>query len=482
MSEVGLKKNAISFASNVVIGVASTAPAYSLAAALPALAAAAKFGVPAIVILAFLPILFIAVSYYHLNRADPDCGTSFAWATNAFGPYGGWMTGWAILATDILVMPGLAQIAGEYSLHLVGVEAPAVSTVTAVGVAWIAVMTYICYYGIELSAATQKFLLAAELVILLIFAVVALTKVYSGTASGSPVSLSWFNPFTVDNGSDFMQAMLIAIFIYWGWDTGAAVNEETENPRLAPARAAVVATLLLVGIYVIVSVAAIAFAEPELSTHTGDDFLAPLANHVLGSGMDKLLLIAVLTSAAACTQTTILPGARTAISMARMGALPKCFGEIHPRHLTPGFATLAMGAVSIVWYIGLVLTGDNNVLSDSVTATAIGIAFYYGLTGFACVVYFRREIFKSVKNFFFIGVVPALGGLSMLALFVGACVNFANPDQNKSSFAGIGAALIFGVGGLGLGAVLMVWVRIALPKFFLRPREIADPAYIEQGL
>src|SRR5580704_9839274 len=279
MSEVGLRKNAISYATNIVIGVASTAPAYSLAAALPALTAAAKFGVPAILILAFLPILFVAVAYYHLNRADPDCGTSFAWATHAFGPYGGWMTGWAILATDILVMPGLAQIAGQYSLHLVGVEQPTVGAVTAIGVAWIVVMTFICYYGIELSATTQKFLLTAEIVILLIFAVVALTKVYSGTAPGSPVSLSWFNPFTVGNGSDFMQAMLIAIFIYWGWDTGAAANEETENPRLAPVRAAVVATLLLVGIYVIVSVAASAFAAPELSTYTGHDFLSPLANH-----------------------------------------------------------------------------------------------------------------------------------------------------------------------------------------------------------
>ena len=104
-------------------------------------------------------------------------------------------------------------------------------------------------------------------------------------------------------------------------------------------------------------------------------------------------------------------------------------------------------------------------LADSVTATAIGIAFYYGLTGFACVVYFRREIFKSLKNFVFIGVVPAIGGLSMLALFVGACVNFANPDQNKTSFNGIGAALIFGLGGLGIGVLLMAWARLSLPAF-----------------
>src|SRR5580693_5612972 len=139
MSAVELKKNAISFASNVVIGVASTAPAYSLAAALPALVAAAKFGVPSIVVMAFVPMLFIAVAYYHLNRADPDCGTTFSWATRAFGPYGGWMGGWAILATQILVMPGQAQIAGEYSLHFFGVEQPSTVAVGIVAVVWIAV-------------------------------------------------------------------------------------------------------------------------------------------------------------------------------------------------------------------------------------------------------------------------------------------------------------------------------------------------------
>jgi amino acid transporter len=471
----GLKRNAISFASNVVIGVASTAPAYSLAAALPALVAAAKFGLPAVLILAFLPMLFIAAAYYHLNRADADCGTTFAWVTRAIGPYTGWMGGWAILITDILVMPGLAQIAGEYSLHLVGVEAPSVAAVTIVGIAWIAIMTAICYIGIELSAETQKFLLGAEIVVLLLFAGVALAKVYSGAAPGTPISLAWFNPLTAINTGDFNQAMLVAIFIYWGWDTGAAVNEETENPNIAPARAAVVSTVLLVGLYVVVAVAAIAFAEHDLETFSGDDFLAPLGASVLGPVIGKLLIFAVLTSAAACTQTTILPAARTAISMARAGALPKAFGRVHPRFLTPGFATLAMGAVSAVWYLGLVYIANNDVLTDSVTATAIGIAFYYGLTGFACVAYYRRELFKSAKNFFCIGLLPALGALSMAALFFGACVNYMRPDQSKASLFGIGAALIFGVGGLALGLVLMALARLGLPEFFKRKPEVAEP-------
>jgi amino acid transporter len=299
-----------------------------------------------------------------------------------------------------------------------------------------------------------------------------LEKVYSGHADGTRIALTWFNPFTIDSGSDFTQAMLAAVFIYWGWDTGATVNEETVNPHTAPARAAILATVLLVGLYVIVAVAAVAFAEPGLEKFNGDDFLAPLATDVLGSGIGKLLIFAVLTSAAACTQTTILPGARTAISMARMGALPQQFGAIHPRYLTPSFATLVMGAVSIAWYLGLVFISDNNVLTDSVTATAIGIAFYYGLTGFACVVYYRHEHLKGVKNFLFYGVLPALGALIMLALLIAACINYSDPSQGKTSILGIGAPLVFGVGAIVFGVILMALVRLALPDFFRRKREV----------
>jgi len=471
-----LKPDAISYLSNLVIGVASTAPAYSLAAALPALVAAAKFGLPGILILAFVPMLFIAVAYYHLNRADPDCGTTFSWVTRALGPYWGFMGGWAILATDILVMPGLAQIAGQYTCHLAGIEHPGFVAVTSIGVAFIVAMTAICYLGIELSALTQKLLLGAEVFILIVFAAVALTKVYSGSADGTRVALAWFNPFTVDSRTDFIQAMLVAVFIYWGWDTGASVNEETEDPHGAPARAAVVSTLLLVGLYLIVSVAAVAFAEHGLESFSGEDFLAPLATDVLGPVIGTLLVIAVLTSAAACTQTTILPGVRTALSMARVGALPKKFAAIHPRYLTPGFATLAMGAVSIAWYLVLVLISNDSVLADSVTTTALGIAFYYGLTGVACVVYYRYEHLKGFANLLFYGAVPAAGALIMFALFAAACVNFADPSQAKTALAGFGAPLMFGVGALAIGAALMFWMRAVSPAFFRRRREVFDPA------
>jgi amino acid transporter len=179
----------------------------------------------------------------------------------------------------------------------------------------------------------------------------------------------------------------------------------------------------------------------------------------------------VLTSAAACTQTTILPTARTIISMARAGALPKKFADIHPRFLTPGFATLAMGAVSVIWYLGLTAI-SGNVLADSATATAIGIAFYYGLTGFACVAFYRLELWNGPRNAILLGLVPAIGGSIMFVLLVAACIVYSRPEQDCTSFAGIGGALVFGAGVLALGLVLMLLARLALPEFFKRKPQV----------
>ena len=113
VEDKGLKKNAISFLSNIVIGVASTAPALQPGGdARRRRRDSSRSAGPAIMIVAFVPMLFIAAAYYCMNRADPDCGTTFSWVTRAMGPRSGWMGGWAIVVTDIIVMPNLAAIAG----------------------------------------------------------------------------------------------------------------------------------------------------------------------------------------------------------------------------------------------------------------------------------------------------------------------------------------------------------------------------------
>jgi amino acid transporter len=332
--------------------------------------------------------------------------------TKAMGPQLGWMAGWAIVVADVLVMANLAQIAGLYTFELFGWHAAAESTVavTLVGVVWIILMTWIVLRGIELSARTQIGLLGAEIFTLALFSVVALVKVYSGSAPTGSIhpSLSWINPFSL-SVSEISAGMLLAVFIYWGWDTTATVNEETEDPGEAPGKATVIATLILLAIYVVVAFAAQAYDGVDALVKNQEDVLSSLGTAVFGSPLDKLLIIAVLTSAAASTQTTILPTARTTLSMARAKALPGSLGKIHPRYLTPHYSTLWMGGLSIVWYVGLTIVSED-ILFDSLAALGLMIAFYIGITGFATTIYYRREVMKSVKNFFFLGVGPTLGG------------------------------------------------------------------------
>ena len=99
--------------SNLVIGVASTAPAYSLAATLGFIVVINGMGVhaPAVLLVSFVPILLVSLGYRYLNKADPDAGTTFAWTTRAFGPWIGWINGWAIFVADVIVMASLSVIA-----------------------------------------------------------------------------------------------------------------------------------------------------------------------------------------------------------------------------------------------------------------------------------------------------------------------------------------------------------------------------------
>jgi amino acid transporter len=480
VGDKGLKKNAISYLSNIVIGVASTAPAYSLAATLGGVAALVAVGGPAIMIVAFVPMLFIAASYYYMNRADPDCGTTFAWVTRAMGPRMGWMGGWGIIVTDIIVMPNLAAIAGQYSFSLFGNSNPSTFEVTLVGVVWIIVMTAICYIGIELSARLQQMMLGAEFVILVLYSVVALIKAYSGSPphGSEHIGLSWFNPFAIHGFSNFTEGILLAVFIYWGWDSGVSVNEETQDSDTAPGRAALASTVVLVLIFVLVAVAATSFAGPAFLSNHSSDVLAATGSHVLGSGLDKLLILAVLTSASSSTQTTILPTARTVLSMARSKAIPTRFGEIHPRFLSPSVATLAMGTVSMVWYVVMTLV-STNVLGDSILALGLGIAFYYGLTGYACVVFYRRELLKTVKNFVYIGLLPLLGALILTALFIKSCFDLGKTSSGSTVILGIGGPLVIGLGAILLGIPFMLLCRWKLPEFFRRRPEVANAALVE---
>ena len=493
----GLKGGALGLVSSIVVGMASTAPAYSLAATLGLIVAsggALLSGVkaPAIVLISFIPMYLIAVAYQELNKAEPDCGTTFTWASRTFGPIVGWLGGWGIIAADVIVMANLAQIAGAYSFTFVGDLgwhsaadlSGSVLWSTVAGVIWIIVMTYICYRGIEVSARLQYGLLSVEVVVLIILSVVALVKVYTHNAEDYSLipSLSWFWPAGLDFGSVIAPAVLTTIFIYWGWDTAVACNEESDDPGRTPGRAAVISTFLLLATYALVTVAAVAFAgvgTEGIGLGNGEnsaDVFAAIGPDLFGDsvlGHIGLLALsaAILTSASASTQTTILPTARTTLSMGVYRALPESFAKIHRRYLTPSVSTILMGLVSILFYVLFTLI-SSNLLTALIGSVGLMIAFYYGLTGFACMWFYRKTLTRSTRDLVMRGIVPLLGGVVLTVVFIYGLIQYAKPDwltddnDNNVTIFGFGAVAVVGIGALILGVILMVVWWAMSPRFF----------------
>ncbi len=488
----GLKSGALGLVSTTVIATASVAPAYSIAATLVFVVVAVGLQSPIVAILAFVPMLLTSIGYSEMNKADPDCGTTFTWATRAFGPKTGWAGGWAIVVADVLVMASLAQVASQYVFLEFGAKGiggdPTSGWVLIGGIIWIILMTAICYVGIEVSANFQKVVLGIELVMLIVLSVVALVKVTSGHAPAGHLTptVSWLDPFHISSFSAFASGVILMVFIYWGWDTAVSVNEETKDKARTPGLAAIFSTIILLVIYALVifsiqSFAGIGAKGNGLSNvANAGDVLSVQANaifgtHGVGPVFYHLLLLMVLSSAAASTQTTILPTARTTLSMAAYRALPKVFAKIHPRYLTPTVSTVVMGLVSIIFYVSVNFASNGiGVIGDAVIAIGLYIAFYYGLTGFACAWYYRRNLTSSARNLFMQGIFPVTG--AAILWFLGGWSVWLDYDvktQNDYTLwtvPGInwqvGGAFVIAAGAAIIGVLFFIYNRIVSPAFF----------------
>jgi amino acid transporter len=467
-----LKPDAVGFLDALVIGLASTSPAYSLAAVLGPVVALVGVHAPGVLLLSFVPMLLIAGAFAALNRVDPDCGTTFSWVSRAMGPWAGWIGGWAITMTGVLVLGSLAEVGVRFTLLAAGLDGWTESTpvVTGLTVALILLMAWICVRGTEVSARLQNGLILAQTAALAVFAVVALVR-----GSFAP-SWDWLNPF--GSGEAALNAgLLLGVFAYWGWESAVNLTEETTNSRTAPGWAAVLSTVILLLTYLGVATAVLAFAGTGWLAGNADEeeaVFALLSQRALG-GWDWVVLVAVATSAVASTQTTIIPASRTALSMARRAALPRRFASISPSRRTPDVSTWWVAAVGIAWYVGVGLVSEN-ALYDSITGLSLLIALYYALTGLACAVFFRHRLLHSVRDFLLLGVGPLAGAAMLAWLLVLSVRDLADAGNSYTGQAwlGVGPPLVIGVGVLAAGVVLMLWWRRRDATFW-RVSESGDP-------
>ena len=186
------------------------------------------------------------------------------------------------------------------------------------------------------------------------------------------------------------------------------------------------------------------------------------AKRVGGTWTGYLMIIAVLSSTVADTQTTLLPAARITLSMARDGVFPRVFGIIHGEFQTPLIGTLILASVAL---LGILLRASsetvNSVYGNLIDNIGVLVAFYYGAAGIACAWAYRKVMF-SRAGFFFTGILlPFLAGV--FCFWVGYEV------VRKAGLGACAPVLI----AFALGIPLVIVTRLRTKSAFFERKPIA---------
>lgn len=481
LSKKGLSAGTVGLLGAVVIGISCIAPAYTMTAALGPTAQEVGLQVPAIILVGFIPMLLVAFGYRELNNRMPDSGTSFTWASRAFGPWIGWMAGWGLVAATVIVLSNLAGIAVDFLFLLIAqiTRNPEIAELAAnpfinvvVCLLFVLGATFVSYRDMQTTQKLQYVLVGFQVLVLLVFAAVAIWQAVSGAAyDPTPVDWSWFNPFAVSSFSAFAAGLSLSIFIFWGWDVTLTMNEETKDPDRTPGRAATITVVTIVLLYLLLAIGMIMFAgvgDGELglgNDEISDNVFFSLSGPILGP-LAFLVSLAVLTSSAASLQSTFVSPARTLLAMGHYGALPPKFATVSPRFFTPGYATIVAAVVASAFYAVMRFISVS-VLTDTILTLGMMICFYYGLTAFACVWYFRKQWFDSVRNVFFTFLFPLIGGAILAVLFVTTLIDSMDPEYGSgSNIFGLGLVFVLGVTIILVGVAIMVWQAVRRPAFF----------------
>jgi amino acid transporter len=472
-----LRADTLNLFDSTVVAVSSVAPAYTLAATMAVLFLTTGIGYagPSIIWMSFVVVLFIAIAYFHLNRRDPDCGASYAWMSKLVSPFAGWFNGWVQVATSVLFCVSAPIVAGQYTLQLFNEwgwisasTAASVGTAAVAAAFWLALITFICIWGIRWTSNFQWLLLIIEYTAVIGFSIWGIIKVAVSHPRGSTgFHFGWLNPTSLSTFSALTAGIVLGAFFFWGWDTAANLNEESKNRTKIPGQAGVISMLLLLLVFGLNIIAAQMLLPASAWNAHQSTILLYFAQQAAGHWAGYVMLIAVLSSTVATTQTTLLPAARITLSMARDKVFPQVFGSIQGKLKTPMVGTLILAFISL---LGIVLVSNvssvSTVFGHLISSIGVLIAFYYGVTGLTCAWAYRKVAFQSTR-FFFTGILlPFLGGAALL--WVGYEVIKA------AGWSGAGADIIT----LLLGIPLVIIARLTTKGDFFKTKTIA---YTEIG-
>ena len=471
----GLKKGSVSLIGAVAIGLAATAPAYSLTGALGHGADEAGYQLPIVFILAVIPMYFVALAYKHLTDAAPDSGTVFTWGSKAILPHIGWIGGYALMLSSILAGVGAAGITVNAVSVGLGLNDPPDWLKILIAAVFILATTWLVARGAEESSRTTLILTVIQYGGLILFAAILLINVIGreGNPSAEPFSWDWFNPFAINGFPAFLSGFLVAIFIFWGFDAALSMSEETDATSEQSGRVGVTAIIIILITYVVIGVAALAFAGTDDNSPTSltnanniDDVFSALAREAVGSKGAVAAAVIVGLSAFSATMSTVMATVRGMLAMAAYKALPDRFATVDDVVQTPKFTTWFIGLTTLAIYGGLTFVSDS-IVEDCVYSVGIAIMLYYTVVAVSSVVYFWDTAWRSWRTAFGQVILPGIAAMILIPVGLFEAYRMISPEYGSGgSLAGIGTVFIIGVLSLVLGVLLMIVWNLKSPAFF----------------
>jgi len=468
-----LRADGITAAGSIVMAVAGSAPAYSIAATTAVLIGAAGVAGPAALLWCGIPMLGIAWAFSYLGRADVNAGAAYSWVGRALTPILGFFAGWALVVSATIFMVAGALPAGAATVSLFDAKAADNTLlVTVIGAVWFLIMAGAVLVGVRVTARAQWIMSTIEVAILVLFAVLAIVHAASGHHKGPSFDWSWLG-FSHFNGvGGFVAAALIAAFYYWGWDVSSNLNEETKNGRKAAGRGGIIGVIIVFLLFEVFTIAVEVILPAKTIADSNGNLLSILGDEIWPGIGGKILIIAVALSTIATLETTLIQVTRTLFAMGRDHTIPLAFGRANKRWRTPVVATIVITCVSLILFVGSNFLGSvGQILSDAVSSIGLQIAFYYALAAIAVIVAYRRIVFKSVKNFIFIALWPGLGAVFMLFIFgAGIWASLSTP-----------IVIAIGIGALVIGVIpVIVFYRKGKAYYGRRPLELPEDLMTSQ--
>ena len=439
--EKNLVAGALGTFESAVMGIAGTAPAFSVAVTTAAIVAAVGVLSVGSILYCGLVMFGILLAFIHLSKITPHAGAAYAWVGHVFGVNWGFFVGWALLVASVVFMVSATIPAATSTLIMIAPDLVESTTWVAFTAAlWLTLVSIVVGKGIKHASYAQLILTGIETVVIFVLIIGAFVQ-YGGAPAHAP-SLAWFSLFSFTPHL-FATGALTSIFFYWGWDVTMNLSEETEEGSpSATSKGAFWAMINLILFFIIMMIVVLIVLTDDEIALANTNVLYAIANKLFPKPWGYLAVLSTILSTIGTIETQILQFSRSMYAMARDNMLHPRYAKIHPTWRTPWLATL------VIWFLGVLLLFTSSfmpsvkiILESSILAIGFQICFYMSLTGFACAWHYRDKLRQGAYNAVSYVLWPLFAALFMVFIALYSIPTFDS------------ITIMMGIGGILLGFI-----------------------------